>query len=171
VKEYTTKEILHMSIPELEVFADEISGFDKYSLDDEAVSQSRLVGILAPVFAKAKNDYAIAKKAFERLEGKKTLDIRRNYKEYGFEFKDELKEKAIQAVIDDLEEIREAYNEFLSILHRLNIIEGLVGSMDHRKTMLRLAGDLYIREYYTRDSISIHEQDNLRERLGSRKRR
>ena len=170
--EYSVSELIELPTNILEEIHDRIMEFDKLALDDEAVVQARLTSLWTTVQARLKKISAKAKKNLTTVEGRKGLEVRKDYKNYGFEFKADLKEKPIQAIVDGMPEVEKAFDAYLEAEHRKDVVSGIVSSLEQRKTMIRLAGDLWIKEYYAKDSFStsnmgnvVEETDMLRERM------
>lgn len=163
-----------LTIEELENEYNQALLFDKLSLDDEAVQQAQLYAGYIREYARSKKQAVLAARTLKKVEGQTTVHIRRNYKEYGFNTKDELKEKAIEAFVLGDEEVEVAYYEWLDADERARVLKRILDALEQRKTMMRLAGDLYIREYYLDDSIKVEttqETQEFRKHYGERRRR
>ena len=161
----------YLSVDELEEEYLKAQLIDKYDLDNEATSQSAEYARWIKIYAAARKNAKDHERKLKSVELSVGLDVRKNYKEYGFA-KADLKEKVVEALVLEDPEVKKHWTLYLNADERAKMIEKVLNAYEQRKTMLRLAGDLWIKEYYIKDSIDYDEAiSNARKQLDERRNR
>jgi len=137
---------------------------NKFKLDEEASKQSSLYQF----FVEKLNEVKAAKDDLSlRLEEKLAeveLRIRENPPE-GLK----ITESVIQALVVNNEEIKDLRRKLNDVKKQNYELEGIVSSLDQKKSMIKVLAELYIIGYYRADSINDDGiQDELRKKLNKK---
>ena len=147
----------------------EESKVNKNQLDDEASEQSQLFANWAGLAAIAHVNRKEQERRFEAAKARADVAIRKDPVRFGLEEKP--KEAAIKAVILDIEEVQEAYDDYMKAYAYDKVMAVAEKTMEGRKTMLRLEGDLWLGEYYSKVEIKDKQVDRFRERVADTRKR
>lgn len=133
---------------------------DPYRLDDEWVEAASLYGRYAMELADARRDFEEAKAALELAKAEIDTAIRRDPEAFGLA---KSTENAVAAAIPQQDNYKEATQEVINARHRMDIVDGAVKSLDHRKKGLEKLVDLYFGEYYSKPRASAESREQMDE--------
>ena len=162
---------IHLSLEELEEEYKETLVIDKNNLDNEVVFQSYKYSEWIRVYARCRREMKEQERALKSIELKVGLHVRKNYEEYDLK-KADIKEKIVEAIVLKDDRVKKQWHKYIEAEERYKIVEKVLAAWDQRKTMLRAEVDLWIREYYLKDSIDIQDAtSDARKRLTERRKR
>lgn len=118
---------------------------DKSQLDYEWLRQSLLYFKYSELYANAIFERDKAKERLEVVKAKIDLDIRKSPEEYGIS---RITEGAIASAITLDEEYVEAKNDYLNAVKEVNILAGVKGALEHKKSALETLAKLYLSGYW-----------------------
>ena len=124
---------------------------DKHNLDSEWEQQALRVQKWTERAADAGEEERRTKDNVEFRKSELDEDIRKNYKSYGFE--EPPKEGAIKVCIFRQEQYKVAMDEYISAKKILSLIEGIVKSLDHKKSGLKDEVQLWMSGYWAEPRI------------------
>ena len=145
------------------------SAVNKNRLDDEAAEQSQLFSNWAGLAATAHIHRKEMERNFDEVKASVELRVRKDPVGYGLE--DKPKEAAIKAVVAETKQVKEAYDEFLQAYAYDKTMAVAEKTMEGRKTMLRLEGDLWLGEYYSTTNIREEQVNRFKEKISDTKRK
>lgn len=118
---------------------------DQYALDEDWVNQPKLYRKYATELADAKDEYERARDNTKVVEAECYLDVSENFESHGL---DKRTETGIKSVIPLHEDYREAIDKELKAKHKMEVLNGVVMSLSHRKTALEKLVDLRLADYF-----------------------
>lgn len=132
---------------------------DENVLDVELLKQPSLVAKYSRMLADAQQDKDIAKERLELLRSEISLDIRDNPSKYKL---DKVTEGSITACILMEEDFQEAQKEVHATTHKVNVLTGIMKSLDHRKSTIENLVKLFGQNYFAGPAIP-HNLTDVRE--------
>ena len=123
---------------------------DEDALDVELLEQSSLMVKYSRLLAEAKQDRDISKEALELKKAEINLDVRDHPQNYSLE---KVTDKAVEACILQSDEYQEAIKVLNEANFEVNVLQGVVNAIEHRKSALENLVKLYIQGYFAGPSI------------------
>lgn len=145
---------------------------DENALEVELLEQSSLMAKYSYMLAEAKRDRDLAKEALDLKKAEINLDIRDNPQDYKLE---KITVDAVEACILMEDEYQAAQKELNEMNFEVNVLQGVINAIDHRKSALENLVKLYGQNYFAGPAIphDISEArqkrlDAVEERIGAR---
>jgi hypothetical protein len=132
---------------------------DENALDVEFLEQPTKVIKYARLLAEARRDRDLAKEALDLTKAEINLDIRDNPEKYNLT---KITVDAVEACIlmeDRYEQVVKEYND---ANYEVNVLQGAVNALEHRKSALENLVKLYGQQYFAGPKIP-HDLTELRE--------
>lgn len=145
----------------------------KFHLDDACATQGGYYSKWAGLYGVANTYRHAVDDLFEAEKAALDLKVRTDPHVYGLEVGKEGRpmETAVRSVINTHKRIKALKREQLLARHYEKLTEHNLTAMEHRKTMIRMLGDLWLGEYKPEVQIRDEREDGFRERMVGRKRR
>ena len=147
----------------LKIDGNSILHFDLNRLEEEWVGQSKLFFVYAEKLADARYDLDNLKSRLEVFAAELALKIRANPSKYG-EFEKAPTETAIKQIIIVHDKHQKGEELIRKAKHTVDVLDGMVKSLDQRKKGLEKAVDLYGQQYFSiprePDSVSGFDHDS-----------
>jgi hypothetical protein len=135
---------------------------DESALDIELLDQPSLMAKYSRLLAEAKRDRDIAKEALDLKKAEINLDVRDHPQNYSLE---KVTVDSVEACILQQDDYKEALKELNDANYEVNVLQGVVSAIDHRKSALENLVRLYGQNYFAGPAIP-HDISKLREELG-----
>lgn len=119
---------------------------DKHDLDEEWVNQPTTYFKYASMLADAKFTHEEAKADLALTEAEVASAIRKKPSNYGI---NKLTESAVKEAIPQQAEYKMSLEEVNQAKHKVDILQALVTSLDHKKRALEKIVDLQLSNYYS----------------------
>jgi hypothetical protein len=123
---------------------------DPYRLKEEWCNQVRLYHEWSDKLAWARTQFERAKANLKLVEADLDAEIRVNPGEYGIT---RVSEGAIEKVVIRRRERREAFEVMIKAMHKVEVLEGRVKTLDHRKKALECLVQLLLNNYYSEPRV------------------
>lgn len=138
---------------------------DQHALDYEWLRQASLFQKYSVVYADACADKDDAKEKLLRVDAEIDLDIRQNWRDYGFDVKPT--EPAIKAaVVLDPRHIK-ASKEFVEASRYATILQGSKVALEHKKAALERLSALYLSGYWADPRVTKEAKENYNQTVQS----
>lgn len=141
---------------------------DRYNLDDEWVKQPKLYHTFATKLANAKKRLEEAKAYLELMEADLNFKIRQDPTTYGLS---KVTDKSVEAAILTRKVYQTARDSFIKAKHRVDLLDGAVRTLDHRKRALEDLVDLHLNDYFSRPQAKRSDPAKIAESVGKRVKR
>jgi len=115
-------------------------------LDKEWVRQPGLFFRYASMLADARQELEAAKGDFELAKAEADQEVRTNPQSYGIS---KVTEGAISAVVPTLEACRKARDRVSKAKHQVDVLEAMVGALEHKKKALERLVELFLAGYFS----------------------
>jgi hypothetical protein len=132
---------------------------DETALDVELLEQPSLLAKYSQLLAEAKRDRDIAREAVDLKKAELNLDIRDNPEAYKLQ---KVTMDVVDACILMEDSYKEAVKEFNEANYEVNVLQGVVNAIDHRKSALENLVKLYGQNYFAGPAVP-HDLTQLRE--------
>lgn len=132
---------------------------DENALDVEFLDQPAKVVKYARLLAEARRDKDLAKEALDLTKAEINLDIRDNPEKYGLT---KITVDAVEACILMEKRYEEAVKEYNDANYEVNVLQGVVNALEHRKSALENLVKLYGQQYFAGPKIP-HDLTEMRE--------
>jgi len=135
---------------------------DESALDVELVEQPTLMARYSRLLAEARRDKDLSKEALELIKAEIDLDIRDHPDKYNLV---KVTENAIGNCIlmeDDYKKAQKAYHD---ANYEVNVLQGVVSALEHRKSALENMVKLYGQNYFAGPAVP-HDLTALRKERG-----
>ena len=141
-------------------------------LDEDLISQPKLVLKYGKLEADARHEHAQAKAYLEATEATLSIDIRAKPEKYDFSGKPT--EAAIQAAIIRSQDYQDALAGFHEAKHKLDVLSAVLSALEHRKKSLEglisLHAQSYFSEVKTRGASREVQEDMTKQAVRRKKR-
>lgn len=141
---------------------------DKYNLDVEAAEHPQKYNNAARAAARAAKEEKQAERHYLKTRARVDKEVRKRPSKFGVD-PDEPKEKAISGAVDLDDRVEEAYNDYLDAKERAANASADEKTFEHRKILIRLLGELWIKDYYSQVEVRDERIDKFRDRMGERR--
>jgi hypothetical protein len=131
---------------------------DETALDVELLEQPSLMMKYSRKLAEAKRDRDLAKENLEMLKAEISLDVRDNPTSYDLE---KVTDKVVEACVLADDGYKTAQKEFNDANFEVNLLQGVISAIDHRRSALENLVKLYGQEYFAGPKIP-HDLGQLR---------
>ena len=128
-----------------ENYYDDLS-IDPNQLENEWFRQPALYAKYSELAADAIKERDEAKENLDVIKGQMDKKIRLSPKDFGLE---SIKEAAVTFTILQSDEYKDANKELIETTYRLNLVQGVVKALDHKKKALESTGQLWIGTYWS----------------------
>jgi len=132
---------------------------DENALDIELLEQATLMIKYSQLLAEAKQSKDLAKEALDLKKAEIDLDIRDDPEKYQLE---KVTENAINNCILMEEDYQTAQKEYHDANYEVNVLQGVVSAVEHRKSALENMVKLFGQNYFAGPAIP-HDLKELRE--------
>jgi len=124
--------------------------FDKHSLDEEYVEQSRMFVDWALLYGESLTLRKRAEAKVERVRGQMDLEVRKNPIKHDLKPDDKGKvmESAIKSAVVNSKELMEAEEDFYQVYELSNLFKHAMEAFIQRKELLKGEGELWVNKYY-----------------------
>ena len=135
---------------------------DESALDVELVEQPTLMSRYSRLLAEARRDRDLSKEALDLKKAEIDLDIRDNPEEYKLV---KVTENAITNCILMEEDYQTSQKEYHDANYEVNVLQGVVSALEHRKSALENMVKLYGQNYFAGPAVP-HDLSALRKKRG-----
>lgn len=132
---------------------------DENALDVEFLEQPTLMARYARLLAEARRDRDLAKEALDLTKAEINLDIRDNPDKYNLT---KITVDAVEACVLMEDSYKEAVKEYNDANYEVNVLQGVVNAVEHRKSALENLVKLHGQQYFAGPKIP-HDLTELRE--------
>ncbi len=143
-------------VQELKKLARQVVVIDQLALDKECVRLPSDYLKYSNRSAELRQEMDTLKSEFERVEARLSRDIRANPGAYGLE---KVTESAITAVISTKKEYRQAQAALGEARFQLDLIQGVLAALDHKKRSLTLLVNLHGMSYFASPRLDARGQE------------
>jgi len=133
---------------------------DPFALDEEWVEQPERYNELARRAALARKEHDEAKAQLELTSAELSDAIRSDPDSFGLV---KVTEASISSKILQQQTYKDALDEVIEKRHDLEVLQGALTAMDHRKTALSKLVDLHLSSYYSKPSASSGSREKMEE--------
>jgi hypothetical protein len=119
---------------------------DENELVEEWVNQPRNIGKFIREQADARYELDVAKSNLDLVRAKLDLNIRENPEEYDLP---KVTEASIAGAITLQDEFQKAQKKVTTIKHRVDLLQGVITGLEHKKRALEKLVDLHMQDYYS----------------------
>ncbi|MFA5408826.1 MAG: recombination mediator protein UvsY [Bacilli bacterium] len=133
---------------------------DPFRLDEEWVRQPNLYRRYAEASAEARRRHDEAKNDVTVIRSEIELAVRKNPEEHGLA---KVTEGAIKTVIDLNEKVREAEEAVIEARYAMEVLQGAVGALDHRKAALGDLVRLHLADYFSKPTAPEEAREQVEE--------
>ena len=123
---------------------------DENSLDYELLEQPTLMTKYSRLLAEARRDRDLSKESLDLKKAEIDLDIRDNPANYNLE---KVTVAAVEACILMEDEFQEAQKALNNANYEVNVLQGVVSAIDHRKSALEQLVKLYGQNYFAGPAV------------------
>ena len=131
---------------------------DEDALDVELLEQPSLMAKYSRLLAESKRDRDLAKEALDLKKAEINLDIRDHPQDYKLE---KVTVDAVEACILMEDEFKAAQKELNDTNFEVNVLQGIISAIEHRKSALENLVKLYGQNYFSGPAIP-HDITTLR---------
>lgn len=130
---------------------------DESALDLECLEQPRLMLKYGSLYAKMNKLLELAKDHKETVRARLSRDIRANPTNFGLE---KITDAAVEATIQSHRDYQQASEEYIEARYNAQLINAVVESFEHRKSMLELLVKLNGQNYFSAPQTprNLHEE-------------
>ena len=133
---------------------------DPYRLDEEWVEQPEKYREVAEMTALARKEWDEAKAQLELTKAELADAIRANPEKYGL---GKVTEAALTAKVIQQSAHVDAMDEVIDKRHAMDVLQGALAAMDHRKTALSKLVDLHLASYFSKPKASEGAKEQMDE--------
>ncbi len=133
---------------------------DQYALDDEWLGHAQLYGEWAVNAADARRDLDIAKADLDVTKAEVDKAIRSDPETYGLV---KLTETVISSTVLLQDDVKTAQAAVIEARHELEVMQGMVSALDHRKAALVHLVSLFLSEYYAKPTARKDDKEKMDE--------
>lgn len=141
---------------------------DKFNLDKEWVRQPKLYHTFSTKLAGARRRHEEAKAFLELTEAELNMKIRSSPAVYGIS---KVTDKAIEAALAVNKKYLAARDAVIKAQYRVDLLNGAVRTLDHRKRALEDLVDLHLNDYFSRPSVKRSDPAKVEEGASRRAKR
>lgn len=131
---------------------------DENALDIEFLEQPSLMARYSKMLADARLEKDLAKERLELVKAEISLDIRDNPDKYALE---KVTDKAVEACVLAEDSYKDAQKEYNDANYEVNLFQGVVNAIEHRKSALENLVRLYGQQYFAGPQVP-HDLSELR---------
>lgn len=142
---------------------------DKYNLDEECATHPQKYNDAAREAARCSKEEKEAERKYIKMKAKVGKEVRKRPGKFGVD-PDEPKEGAIKGAIDLDGRVEEAYSEYLDARERAANAAADEKAYEHRRTLIKLLGELWMKDYYSSVEVREEREDKFRKSMGKRRR-
>lgn len=141
---------------------------DESALDREWLRQPKLYMTFALQLAQAKLEHVTAKANLDVVRAEMELKVRDTPTDYDI---NKVTEAVISAVVETQPKVKRAVHELNIARHRVDVLEAIVNTLEHRKRTLENLVTLHGQNYFSTPRASKEGQDKLNGQIkqGARK--
>ena len=127
------------------------------NLDMECKRYAGLFWKVSWEHSSAVSERDMAKKRLAEAYAEVAMMIRNDYESFGFEKRPT--EAAIKEKVEVSEQVKEAYSDYIKAKKRSDDWDGMKSSHERRGSMLKMAGELWLKNYYSEKTIKSVENN------------
>ncbi len=131
---------------------------DLMNLDEEWQEQSALYGRHAVQAADARRNWEEAKAREEVIKCETDRKIRQDPESFGIE---KVSEARVANTVVLQPECQEAKRVVIRTRHEMDVVDGFVSALDHRKTAMSKLVDLFLADYFSRPKASGEAKEHV----------
>jgi len=120
---------------------------DRFRLDEEWVEQPNLYFRYVQLAADARQDFDEAKASASVVRAEVEMDVRENPGEHGVA---KVTEALVRAAVEASPKVQLADKKTIKARHAMDVVQGAVSALDHRKKALGDLVSLYLADYFSK---------------------
>jgi hypothetical protein len=137
-----------------------VFGIDKFNLDKEWISQPKLVFNFAQQLAQAKRELEERKAQYDVIKADVEMNIRKDPEKYGLA---KVTESAISSTVCMQDEYKQANQAIIKAKYDVDICQGAMNAMEHKKAGLQDLVKLHGQNYYSTTHASFENTSDVEE--------